>query len=206
MPRSGLGTASVVAAGAELADEVGMADLTMGALAQRVGVRTPSLYNHVAGQDDLNRQIAALALSEAADAVGAALAVSADRDALTAAGRAFRDFVLTHPGRYAATVGLEPSSPHDPIAVAGARLLDSFRTVLSSYSIRSDETDHALRAVRSAFHGFASLQNANGFQWATDVDESFEWLLATVDQGLRAMSSPRAGDGAPAPARSWRTP
>lgn len=196
MPRSGLGTASVVAAGAELADEVGFAELTMGALAHRVGVRTPSLYNHVASQDDLNRQIAALALSEAADAVGAALAVSAEREALTAAGRAFRDFVLAHPGRYAATVGLEPTGPEDPIAVAGTRLLDCFRAVLRSYAIRSDEVDHALRAVRSAFHGFASLQSANGFQWPTEIDESFEWLIAAVDQGLRAMSSPRADDAA----------
>lgn len=202
MPRSGLGTAAVVAAGAELADEVGLADLTMGRLAERVGVRTPSLYNHVAGQDDLNRQIAALALAEAADAVGAALRGCAGRDALTAAGRAFRDFVLTHPGRYAATVDVEPTGPDDPIAVQGTRLLDSFREVLRSYTIGADEADHALRAMRSAFHGFAALQNANGFQRPTDVDDSFEWLITLIDQGLRAMSSPRADDAA-VPEVTW---
>ncbi|MGW0957453.1 TetR family transcriptional regulator, partial [Streptomyces sp. NPDC002545] len=37
----------MVAAGAALADEVGFANLTMGLLAERVGVRTPSLYKHV---------------------------------------------------------------------------------------------------------------------------------------------------------------
>ncbi|MFB9839699.1 TetR family transcriptional regulator [Actinoallomurus acaciae] len=73
MPRAGLDAAAVVAAGAALADEVGLAGLTMGLLAERVGVRTPSLYKHVGGQEDLNRRIAVLALGEAADAVGDAV-------------------------------------------------------------------------------------------------------------------------------------
>lgn len=190
MPRAGLGPAAVVAAGAALADEIGFASLTMGRLAERLGVRTPSLYKHVTGQDDLNRRIAAVALTEAGDAVGAATQGYAGRDALAAAARAFRDFVVTHPGRYAATIGVEPTGPDDPIAVAGARLLDSFRAVLRAYPVRPADTDHALRALRSTFHGFATLQAAHGFQWSADVDESLEWLIALVDRGLRAGSSP----------------
>ncbi|MDN3351608.1 TetR-like C-terminal domain-containing protein [Actinomadura sp. DC4] len=189
MPRAGLDPAAVVAAGAALADEVGFANLTMGLLAERVGVRTPSLYKHIASQDDLNRRIATLALTEAADAVGAAVQGYAGRDALAAAAHAFRDFVLTHPGRYAATIGVEPTGPDDPLAVEGARALDSFRAVLRAYSIGPDETDHALRALRSFFHGFATLQSAHGFQWSADVDESFEWLIELVDRGLRRASS-----------------
>jgi AcrR family transcriptional regulator len=189
VPRAGLDPAAVVAAGAALADEVGFAGLTMGLLAERVGVRTPSLYKHIAGQDDLNRRIAALALGEAADAVGASVRGYAGRDALAAAARAFRDFVLTHPGRYAATIGVEPTGPDDPIAVAGSRLLDSFTAVLRAYPIGPDEMDHALRAVRSFFHGFATLQSAHAFQWSADIDESFEWLIALVDRGLRCATS-----------------
>jgi len=186
VPRAGLDAGTVVAAGAALADEVGFPALSMGQLAERVGVRTPSLYKHVAGQDDLNRRIAALALAEAGDAVGAAIQGYAGREALAAAAHAFRDFVLTHPGRYAATIGVEPTGPDDPIALAGLRLLDSFTAVLRSYDVAPAEVDHALRALRSFFHGFASLQSANGFQWSADVDESFEWLIAFVDRGLRS--------------------
>jgi AcrR family transcriptional regulator len=189
VPRAGLDPTAVVAAGAALADEVGFAALSMGQLAERVGVRTPSLYKHVANQNDLNRRIAALALAEAADAVGTATQGRAGRDALAAAAHAFRDFVLTHPGRYAATIGVEPTGPDDPIAVAGARLLGSFTAVLRGYPIAPHDMDHALRAVRSFFHGFATLQSAHGFQWSADVDESFEWLINLVDRGLRGTSS-----------------
>ncbi|MBT2504259.1 TetR/AcrR family transcriptional regulator [Curtobacterium sp. ISL-83] len=185
MPRAGLDTASVVAAGADLADEIGFTELTMGQLAERVGVRTPSLYKHVANQDDLSRRIAALALSEAADAIGAATQGRAGRDALGAAARALRDFVLKHPGRYAATVGLKLTGPDDPVAIAEARGLDPFLAVLRGYDIASADTTHALRALRSIFHGFATIEADGGFQWGTATDESFEWLIDLVDRGLR---------------------
>jgi AcrR family transcriptional regulator len=187
VPRAGLDPAAVVAAGAALADEVGFARLTMGLLAERLGVRTPSLYKHVSGQDDLNRRIAALAVSEAADAVGGAVQGYAGRDALGAAARAFRAFVVDHPGRYAATIGVEPTGPDDPMAVASLRLLGAFRAVLRGYAIAEPDVDHALRMLRSLCHGFATLQAGGGFQWSADIDESFEWLIAFADRGLRAV-------------------
>lgn len=199
MPRAGLGTAAVVAAGAGLADEIGFAGLTMGLLAERVGVRTPSLYKHVASQDDLHRRIAALALHEAADALGAAVQGRAGRDALRAAAFALREFVLAHPGRYAATLGLEPTGPQDPLALAAARGLEPFSAVLRGYDLAPDETTHALRALRSAFHGFATIEAAGGFQWSTGTDESFAWLVDTVDLGLRSRSAPQPPADPPEP-------
>ena len=189
MPRAGLDPAAVVAAGAALADEVGFAELTMSELAERVGVRTPSLYKHVASQDDLNRRIAALALAEAGEAIGEAIQGRAGRDALGAAAGALREFVLTHPGRYAATIGLTPTGAYDPVAVAAAQALRPFEAVLRGYDIAPQTMIHALRALRSVFHGFATLEATGGFQLSTDVQESFEWLIDLVDRGLRAMSS-----------------
>lgn len=188
MPRAGLDTSRVVAAGADLADEIGLAQLTLGRLAERVGVRTPSLYQHIEGQDGLLRQIAALALSQAGDAVDTATRGREGREALAAAAHAFRGFVLTHPGRYAATVGLTPTGPEDPIATAGARLLGSFAAALRAYDLPTGEKVHALRALRSTFHGFAVLQSAGAFQLGDDVDESFERLIDLVDTGLRHPS------------------
>ena len=188
MPRAGLDPAVVVAAGAALADEIGVAGLTMGRLADRLGVRTPSLYKHVTSQDDLHRRIAALTLAEAADAIGAATQGRAGRDALTAAARALRDFVLAHPGRYAATVGLTPAGPDDPIAVAAARGLEPFAAVLRGYDVAPEQMTHALRALRSIFHGFATMEAAGGFQWSTGTDESFDWLIDLVDRGLRSSA------------------
>jgi len=186
VPRAGLDTAAVVAAGADLADEIGFPALTMGQLAERLGVRTPSLYKHVASQDDLNRRIAALAMGEAGDAIGAAIQGRAGRDALGAAARALRAFVLAHPGRYAATLGFNLTGPDDLLAVAAAQSLAPFTAVLRGYDLAPADTTHALRALRSIFHGFATIEAGGGFQWGTGTDESFDWLVDLVDLGLRA--------------------
>ena len=42
----------------QMADEVGLSHLTLAALADRLGVRYPSLYKHVDGMDGLQRGIA----------------------------------------------------------------------------------------------------------------------------------------------------
>ena len=62
MPRAGLTAESVVTAGAEIADELGYANLNLALVAQRLGVRAPSLYKHLDGLADLQHRIATLAI------------------------------------------------------------------------------------------------------------------------------------------------
>jgi AcrR family transcriptional regulator len=183
--KAGLDATTIVAAGAALADEVGFTQLTMGQIARRLGVQTPSLYRHIVNQDDLNRKIATLAANEAADAVGTAIQGYAGRDALTAGIHALRDYVLSHPGRYAATNGTEPLGPDDPLFTARERMEASFAAILRGYRIEPENLVHAMRTVRSLFHGFASIEAEHGFRRPTDVEESFEWMIALVDRGLR---------------------
>ena len=58
MPRAGLTKARVIDEAAQMADEIGLSHLTLAALADRLGVRYPSLYKHVDGMDGLQRGIA----------------------------------------------------------------------------------------------------------------------------------------------------
>jgi AcrR family transcriptional regulator len=185
VPRAGLDPAAVTAAAAGLADEVGLANVTMGLVAERLGVRTPSLYKHVASQADLNRRIAALALVEVGDALRDAMQGRAGRDALAAAAHTLRSYVVEHPGRYSATLPLNPQGPDDPIAIGGARVLESLAAVLAGYDIDPADTVHAMRLLRSLFHGFATIEAAGGFEMDTDVDQSFEWLIDFIDRGLK---------------------
>lgn len=189
MPRAGLDPAVVVAAAAGLADEIGLANVTMGLLAERLGVRAPSLYKHIDGQADLNRRIAVLALTELGDALRDALQGRAGRDALSAAARTIRAFAIVRPGRYAATVRIIADGPDDPLVLAGARVIGSLSAVLAGYKIDPTDTTHVLRMLRSLFHGFAVLEAAGGFQLETDVDDSFEWLIDFVHNGMRQSTT-----------------
>jgi len=188
VPRAGLSGGEVVAAAAGLADEIGYAGLTMGLLAERLGVRTPSLYKHVGGLEDLQHQLATLAMTEVGDVVRDAVQGLAGADALAALLHAVRDYVTRHPGRYMATGGGGGAvlrGPDDPLLAASARVLATIAAVLRGYGIGEDEMDHAIRTIRCTIHGFAVLESSGGFQWSNDPDESFEWMIRFIDRGLR---------------------
>ncbi|MEU7911009.1 TetR/AcrR family transcriptional regulator [Microbispora bryophytorum] len=97
MPRAGLDRATVIAAASELADEIGFAGLTMGLPAERVGVRTPSLYKHVDSLDAPQRGVGLQAVGDI-DAVLTRAAVGrSGPDAVRAIAEAYRKWALDLP-------------------------------------------------------------------------------------------------------------
>jgi AcrR family transcriptional regulator len=174
----------VVASAAELADEAGLASVTMGLLADRLGVRPPSLYKHVDGLADLQHRLATLAMTEFGDVLGDAVQGKAGLDALTAMLTAARAYVTAHPGRYTATTGAGFDGPDDPLLVASTRVIDTIAAVLRGYGISDEEMNHAIRTIRCTLHGFAMLEASGGFQWDADPDQSFEWMIGFIDRGL----------------------
>jgi AcrR family transcriptional regulator len=191
MPRSRLTPASVTEAGAALVDEIGFDQLSMGLLAERLGVKTPSLYKHVTSQADLAHRIAVLAMTEVADAIRDAIQGRAGRDALAAGAQAMRMYVREHPGRYAAGNAARPTGPDDPLIPAVDRVLASWAAMLRGYRIDPSQEIHALRMLRSILHGFATLEMAGGFQINADVDDSFTWTINFIDHGLQATTATR---------------
>jgi len=64
MPRAGLTGDRVVEEAAQMADDVGLGQLTLAALAERLGVRQPSLYKHIDSMAGLQRSISGRAKVE----------------------------------------------------------------------------------------------------------------------------------------------
>ncbi len=188
MPRAGLTPAIVAEAGAALADEVGFAQLSMGLVAERLGVKTPSLYKHVTSQADLVHRIAVQAANELADSIRDATQGRAGSEAFTAGAQAMRRYVKEHPGRYAAGNAARPAGPDDPLTAALDRVLASWAAMLHGYRIDPGQEIHALRMLRTMLHGFATLEAANGFRIDADVEDSFTWLIDFVDRGLRSSA------------------
>jgi len=89
-----------------------------------------------------------------------------------------------HPGAYAATQ--HTANLEGPEAgVAAGDLLDVVLAVLRGYALEDDAAIHAARVVRSALHGFVSLESEAGFGIPLDLDQSFSLLVAVLDRGLR---------------------
>ena len=187
MPRAGLTPRSVPEAGAALVDEIGFENLSMGLLAERLGVKTPALYKHVTSQADLAHRIGVLAMTELADAIRDATQGRAGSDALAAGAQAMRTYVREHPGRYAAGNAARPTGPDDPLIPGIERVLASWAAMLHGYRLDSSQEIHAMRMLRSVLHGFSTLEAAGGFQIDASVDDSFTWMINFLDHGLHAI-------------------
>lgn len=186
MPRAGLTRERVVAAAAAMADEVGLANLTLAGLAHQLGVRQPSLYKHVAGIDDVRRALALRAMAGLADDLGRATVGRSRGDAVRALATAYRQWAAVHPGLYEAM--LAAPDPDDPEAVAGsARLVSLVTDVLGGFGLSDQAAIHATRALRSSLHGFVALEQVGGFGLPVDVDDSYARM---VDGLVGALESP----------------
>ncbi len=179
MPRAGLSADRVVAEAEALADEVGLAQLSLVALAARLGVQPPSLYKHIAGQDALARTIEARAKAELSTVMRDAAVGRSGPDAVRAIAFAYRQWAIAHPGRYTAT--LAAPDPADAEAVAASiRAVEVLQEALASYGLTGDDEIDAIRTLRSALHGFVSLEAAGGFGLPVDVDRSYARLVETL--------------------------
>lgn len=181
--RAGLTRDSVLAAAAAIADRDGLEALTLAGLAARLGIKPPSLFNHVAGMPALRRDLRARALRELGDAMGAAAIGKSRGAAVKALADAYRAFVRAHPGIYALT--LSASANSDPASDRAAeKIIAICASVLSGYALGKRETIHAIRAMRSLVHGFASLEAAGGFGMPVAIDASFAWMIDAFIAGL----------------------
>jgi AcrR family transcriptional regulator len=185
MPRAGLDTDGVVAAAAKLADAEGLQALTLARLAADLGVRPPSLYAHVGGLEDVRRRLAIRGAREFTEELQRAATGRAGTDALEGIARAYRDYAESHPGTYAALQ--RAPDPGDPEAIAAATaVVGVVLAVLRGYGLSGDEAIHAARIIRSALHGFVTLEEAGGFGIPLALDETFNRLVRTLDAGLQS--------------------
>jgi AcrR family transcriptional regulator len=176
VPRAGLTEARVVDEAERIADEVGIARLTLAAIADRLGVRQPSLYKHIDGMDALQRGLSIRAKNELAQVLARA-AVGRERgDAVTAISHAYRRWAHEHPGRYTAAQRAPANGDQDDIDASGA-VVAVATDILAGYQLSGDDAIDATRALRSTLHGFVSLEAAGGFGLPLDIDRSFDRLV-----------------------------
>ena len=201
MPRAGVTPDRVDQIAGDVADDGGLSALTLSSVATQLGVSVPSLYKHVDGLDGMRRRLTLKSLDELGDLVTAAAVGKAGDDALVAVCDAYRGYAVAHPGRYAATVAA-PAPNDSAHEEAAARVLTPVLAVLAGYGLKDSQNIDAARFVRSALHGFVSLEQSRGFGLPQDVDASFAQLVAALDRSLSDWPSASRMTTAPKRART----
>lgn len=183
MARRGLDRQAVVVAAVALLDAEGPDGLNLSTLAERLGVRTPSLYKHIAGLDGLKRSVALWGLQELARQIARAAVGKSGGAAVLAIAEAYRAFALAHPGVYPLT--LRAPGPEDQaLAAAGQEVVSLVADVFAACGLDPETTVHTIRGFRALVHGFVSLEAAGGFGMPVDVEASFRHVVGSFIAGL----------------------
>ena len=204
MPRAGLTRERVVEEAAAMVDTVGVGSLTLAALAERLGVRQPSLYKHMDSLAALQRSVALLSKRELGAAFARVAVGRSGSDAIHAMADGYRRWAVLHPGQYQAAMTMPaPGDVEDEATQMAA--IQIIADVLTSYRLDGDDAVDAIRAFRSILHGFVSLETSGGFTLAADIDGSFERLIHGFTIALEHWNEPIVREGAVRPLDSETT-
>jgi AcrR family transcriptional regulator len=181
--------AEIVAAGRELLEAGGLDGVTMQAVAERVGVRGPSLYKRFASRDELIAAIGASALEDLRRKLEPFGGVE-PAEGLPAVAAGFRQFALGNPRAYELLFMRLPSgSRPDPglVAVAAAPLLELTRRLVGP-----ERALEAARLVTAFATGFVSMELSGAFRLGGDVDEAYRYGVDVLVDALMADRSTAA--------------
>lgn len=176
----------IVTAAAEIADANGLDNVTLTAVANHLGVRNPSLYNHINGLPELKGQLAIWGTDMLRVKIGDAAIGKARHDAIAAVADAYRLFAKERPGLYRAIVS-SPDRNNLDLKAAIQKLMAVISMVLEPYNLSANDKIHAVRGLRSLMHGFASLEEAGWFAAPIDREESYQQLIAIFIRGIECF-------------------
>jgi len=180
----------IVRAGRDLLESDGVDGVTMRAVADRVGVRPPSLYKRVRSRDDLLRLLAETTVADLAGRLDAVAAAGSGVDAVTRLGdlaRALRSFAHERPAGYGLLFS-PPSAARLPPETLGPSTAALFGVV--SEIAGPDEALEAARTVTAWVTGFIAMELSGSFQLGGDVERAFDFGIARLGA---ALARPVAG-------------
>lgn len=149
----------IAAAARVILEEEGEEALTMRNLAERLGIKAPSLYKHVKGRREIETLLATEALSEMGEALAA-------ENGLGAMGRAYRSWALANPALYRVATTRPLDRENLPTGVeegAAGPLVEAV----------DGDRDKA-RALWALAHGLTLLELDGRFPDGADIDAAWQ--------------------------------
>ena len=167
-----------------LATKQGLLNVSLNGIAANLGIKTPSLYNHISGIEDLYGQLGIYSLDLLEkEVVQSALGFS-KHDALIRIANTYVTFAIQNPVLYQAIENPYLNNSQD-ISKAKEAIVLIIQSVLKVYNFTIEKEIKIIRVLRSYLHGFASLYIADLFNIKTvDVAESFDLGLNALLSGL----------------------
>lgn len=165
----------------EILQTVGFDDFRLSTLAESLGIRTPSLYNHVKDTEDIFREMRKKALQLLGERLKESIqSVSTKQKRISPFLKSYRGFAKDFPNMYPLVI--VSTETDEELKRLGDQIL---QICLDAFPLGewNEETVHRIRIIRSIVHGFIDLERAGGFGRKESVEESFTKLTESLETG-----------------------
>ena len=175
---------AIVNAALTFLDREGWDALTINALANQLGTKGPSLYNHVHSLDDLRRTVRMRVVGDIIEMLNTVGQGRTPDDAVMVMAAAYRSYAHHHPGRYSAFTRMPLGGDDPEFTQATHDAAAPVIAVLASYGLDDEAGFFAALEFWSAMHGFVLLE-MTGVMSGIDTDAVFTDMVMRLAAGMR---------------------
>ncbi|MCV7224069.1 TetR/AcrR family transcriptional regulator [Mycolicibacterium elephantis] len=174
---------SIVNAALTFLDREGWDALTINALANQLGTKGPSLYNHVHSLDDLRRTVRMRVVGDIIEMLNTAGQGRTRDDAVMVMASVYRSYAHHHPGRYSAFTRMPLGGDDPEFSAATREAAAPVINVLASYGLDGEDAFYAALEFWSAMHGFVLLEMTGAME-GIDTDAVFTDMVMRLAAGM----------------------
>lgn len=188
----GLDKKAIIEAAADMADKKGIANVTLKVLADELGIKPPSLYKHLSGGlDELNKELMLYGWRSLESEITRAAVGKAKDAAITAICYTYRNFVNRHRGLFEAMQWYNMYQSEEHLQ-ATQGTVDILFQVLEAYGLTEEQKVHCVRTLRGFLQGFSAIESHGGFGNPTSLNDTFDFALKAILNGIRDMQGETA--------------
>lgn len=175
----------IIAATRILAAEIGIQQVNFQRLAEELGIKYPSLYNHFENMGAIRRALSATLLQELNELLQENLGDKKGREAITLYADTYVGFAFKNQAVYELLINI-PQTQAPELLDAMHETNVIFLTLLDCYQLSETDKLHKSRAFRSLLHGFLSLRFLGYFQRESQITaaDSFQRMVAEFCDSL----------------------
>jgi len=176
MQKRNLTKEKIILAAFSLADEIGLNQVTFPKLAEKLGIKYPSLYNHFNNMESLKLEMTVYLLNDLNSSLMKRLIGKSGETAIKEFANAYREFAFENRTAYGLFMDI-PSTENEEIYCLAKETTDIIGKILNFYIKDKTQLIHKCRAFRSLLHGFVSLYSFGYFRGEASLEESFQSMI-----------------------------
>ena len=178
--------AEVIKTASDMADRNGLHNVSLKAIAENLGIRTPSLYNHIGSLDELLREIAHSGMRTMNEKmIRAAIGKTGD-SALKLVAVEYLNYINALGICYEMRIQWASWNGTEETAIIFNDYLSLLKTLICSCGFNPDKTTEILNMVTGMLHGYTTLQLRYAFsnpdKVRKELSEAIDTLLLGANQ------------------------